>query len=155
MASETARTHLLWAILSLVLQVTFGHASACRSPALTFSAAIHFPIKRSAPCSAVMRHSPSSWAAVVHWSALIPKALTSSRKPLIYFFFWLPTLPAPVTTSVFRLEDNKSRTGGPPTTETDSTFLREVITATVYSMRTRCGRITCLVTPLRCLRSFP
>ena len=36
------------------------HTTACRSPALAFSSAIHFAMKRSAPCSAVLRHSPSS-----------------------------------------------------------------------------------------------
>ena len=50
----------------MVLPVTFGHTTACRSPALVFSAPIHFAMKCSAPCSAVLRHSPSSWAAVVH-----------------------------------------------------------------------------------------
>ena len=59
-----------------------------RSPALVFSAAIHFAMKCSAPCSAVLRHSPSSWAAVVHWSALMPKALRSSRKHSIHSFSW-------------------------------------------------------------------
>ena len=29
-----------------------------------FSAEIHFAMKRSAPCSAILRHSPSSWGAV-------------------------------------------------------------------------------------------
>ena len=62
-----------------------------------FSAAIRFAMKCSAPCSAVLRHSPSSWAAVVHWSALMPKALRSSRKHPIYSFFWPPTQPAPPT----------------------------------------------------------
>ena len=57
---------LLWAILSLILPVTFGHTTACRSSALVFSAVIHFAMKCSAPCSAVLRYSPSSWAAVVH-----------------------------------------------------------------------------------------
>ena len=83
-ASEPARARLLWAILSLVLPVTFGHTTACRSPALVFSATIHFAIKYSAPCSAVLRHSPSSWAAVVHWSALVPKALRSYRKHTLF-----------------------------------------------------------------------
>ena len=36
-------------MLSLVLPATFGHTTACRSPALTFSAAIHFAMKRSTP----------------------------------------------------------------------------------------------------------
>ena len=38
------------------------------------------------PLSAILRHSPSSWAAVVHWSALMPKALSSSRRYLIHSF---------------------------------------------------------------------
>ena len=88
---------MLWAILSLVLPVTFGHTTACRSLALVFSAMIHFAIKCSAPCSAVLRYFPSSWAAVVHWSALMPKALRSSRKHPIHSFSWPPTQPAPPT----------------------------------------------------------
>ena len=64
MASELVEARLLWAILSLVLPVTFGHATACRSPAPAFSAVMYFAMKRSAPSSAVLRHSPSSWAAV-------------------------------------------------------------------------------------------
>ena len=56
----------------------FGHPITCRSTALAFFAAIHFVMKRFTPCSAVLHHSPSSWAAVVHWSALIPKALIIS-----------------------------------------------------------------------------
>ena len=40
------------------------HIYVCRSTALTFSVAIHFAMKRPTPCSAVLRHSPSSWAAV-------------------------------------------------------------------------------------------
>ena len=77
MTSKPARVRLLRAILSLVLPVTLGHTAACGSPALTFStaAAIHFDIK----CSPVWRHSPSPWAEVVHWSALMPKTLRSSR----------------------------------------------------------------------------
>ena len=50
-ASEPARARLLWAILSLVLPVTFGHTTACRSPALFFSAAIHFAMKCRRPDS--------------------------------------------------------------------------------------------------------
>ena len=64
-----------------------------------FSATIHFAMKCAAPCSAVLRHSPSSWAAVVHWSALMPKALRSSRKHFINSFSWPPTQPAPPTIS--------------------------------------------------------
>ena len=73
----------------------FGHTTACRSPALAFSATIHFAMKCSAPCSAVLRHSPSSWAAVVHWSALMPKALRSSRKHPIHSFPCPPHSPPP------------------------------------------------------------
>ena len=47
----------------------------------------------------ILRHSPSSWAAVIHWSALMPKALRWSRKYLIHSFSWLPTQPAPPTSS--------------------------------------------------------
>ena len=86
MASEPARTRLLWTILSLVLPVTPGRATACRSPVITFSAAIHFAMKRPDPCSTVLRHSPWSWAAVVHWLALIPKALRLSTKRPIHYF---------------------------------------------------------------------
>ena len=94
MTREPARTRLLWAFLSLVLPVAFGHTTACRSPALIFSAGIRFAIKRFTPCSAVLRHSPSSWAAVVRWSALIPKALRSSKRHPLYPFSWPPTQPA-------------------------------------------------------------
>ena len=90
---------LFWAVLSLVLPVTVGHTTACHSPALAFSAAIHFAMKSAAPCSTVLRHSPSSWAAVVHWSALIPKAVRSSRKHPINYFSCPPTQPAPPTSS--------------------------------------------------------
>ena len=99
MANEPARARLLWAILSLVLPVTFGHPTACRSPALAFPPAIHFAMKRSAPCSAVLRRFPSSWAAVVYWSALMPKALRSSRKHPILSFSRPPMQPAPPTKS--------------------------------------------------------
>ena len=57
-ASEPARARLLWAILSLVLPVTFGHTTACRSPALVFSAAVNFSMKCSTPCSAVRAIPP-------------------------------------------------------------------------------------------------
>ena len=46
-----------------------------------------------------LRHSPSSWAAVVHWSALIPKALWSSRRHPIHYISCPPTQPAPPTSS--------------------------------------------------------
>ena len=86
MVREPARARLLWAILSSVPPLTFGHNinTAHRSPVLTFSAAIHFAMKRSAPCSTVLHHSPSSWAAVIHWSALIPKALRPSSRHTIH-----------------------------------------------------------------------
>ena len=54
-ASKPVRARLLWATLSLVLPVTFGHITACRSAALTLSAEIHFVMKNSAPCFAVLR----------------------------------------------------------------------------------------------------
>ena len=87
-ASKPGRTPLLWAIISFIFPVTFVHTSrACRSPARTFSAVIHSAMKRSAPCPAVLRHSPLSWAAVVHyWSALISKALRSSRRHPVHYF---------------------------------------------------------------------
>ena len=92
---EPARTHLLWPILSLVLSVTFGHTTACHSPASPFSALIHFTRKRPTPCSAVLRHPPSSWAAVIHWTALILKALRPSRKHHIHYMLPVPpTQPA-------------------------------------------------------------
>ena len=84
--------------LGLSRHVRAYTSSACRSPALAFSAAIHFAMmKRSAPWTAVLRHSPSSWAVVVYWSALMPKALKSSRKYPIHYFSWPPTQPAPLT----------------------------------------------------------
>ena len=98
-ANQHESVRLLWDILSLVLPVTFVHTTACRSSALTFSAAIHFAMKCSAPPSAVLRHSPSSWAAVVHWSALKPKGLRSSREHPIHYFSWPPTQPALPTNS--------------------------------------------------------
>ena len=48
MTSELAPSDLLWATLSLVLPVMFGHITARRSPALAFSASIHFTMKRHA-----------------------------------------------------------------------------------------------------------
>ena len=82
-----------------VLPVTFGHATACRSPALASSAAIHFAMKCSAPCSAVLRRPPSSWAAVAHWSALMSKYLRLPRKHPIDYFSCPPPQPAPPTNS--------------------------------------------------------
>ena len=96
-ANEPARARLLWAVLCLVLPVMFGHTTARRSLALAFSAAIHFAMKCSATCSAVLLHSPSSWAAVVHWSALMmPKALSEVVQETPHpLFFLAPTQPAP------------------------------------------------------------
>ena len=74
-----------------------GHMTACCSPALGFSAAIHLAMKCSAPRAAVLRHSPSSWAPVVHWWSLMPKALRSSRKFPIHSLSWPPTQPATPT----------------------------------------------------------
>ena len=91
MASEPARARLIWNIPFLVLPVTFGHATACRGPALAFSAAIHFVMKSSAPCSAVLRHSPSSWAAVVHW--LGSKDLFVFSSWHTHIFLWVLSAP--------------------------------------------------------------
>ena len=93
--NEHARARLLWAILSLVLPFTFRHTAACYNPDMAFSAAINFAMKRSAPFSAVLRHFLSSWAADVHWSALMPKALRSSRKHPIHSFPAPPRSPRP------------------------------------------------------------
>ena len=81
--------------LSSPWSFTFGHTTACRSPALALSASIYFAMTCSAPCSAVLHHSPSSWAAVVHWSALMPKAQRSSRKHSIHSFPDPPHSPRP------------------------------------------------------------
>ena len=71
-----------------------------RSPALAFSATIHFAMKCSGPCSAILSHSLSRWAAaVVHWSTLMPKALRSSRKHPIIFFLAPHIAPAPLANS--------------------------------------------------------
>ena len=69
---------------SLALPVTLRHSTACRSPALALSVSIYFAMRRSALSSTALRQSRSSWAAVVHRSALIPKALRSSRKHSIH-----------------------------------------------------------------------
>ena len=110
----TSSRHLLWLVnkgertstsplaLGYPLLGNSGHVRAYHCmpySSLGFSAAIHFAMKCCAPCSAVLRHSPSSWAAVVHWSALMPKALRSSRKHPIHSFSWPPTQPGPPTIS--------------------------------------------------------
>ena len=122
MASDPARVRLLWDTLSLVLPVMPGHTTASRSPSLAFAAAIHFVMKCSAPCSAVLRRSPSSKAAVVHWSVLMPKALRSSRKQPIHYFPCPPIQPAPPNNSLSITHFGsfvssmryKSRKQGPP-----------------------------------------
>ena len=110
-ANEPARARLLWAVLCLVLPVMFGHTTARRSLALAFSAAIHFAMKCSATCSAVLLHSPSSWAAVVHWSALMmPKALSEVVQETPHpLFFLAPTQPAPRTNSPNICSDTNSQ----------------------------------------------
>ena len=81
---------LLWTTLSLILPLPLA--------SLNFLCSDSFLMKCSAPCSAVLCHSPSlSWAAVVHWSALMVKALRSSRKYPIHSISWLPTQPVPLT----------------------------------------------------------
>ena len=62
------------------------YTTTCRSPSLAFSAAIQLTVKRSAPCPSVLRHSSSSWATIVHSSALIPKSLKSSRRYPVHCF---------------------------------------------------------------------
>ena len=99
MASKPVRARLLWAILSLVFPVTFGHVSECRNASLALSAAIHFAMKRYVPCLAVLSHSPSSWAAIVHWSVFIPKSLRSPRRHLIHSFSCPSEETAPPTSS--------------------------------------------------------
>ena len=99
MSSEPARARLLWDIPSLVLPATFGHTTAYRSSALPFSAVIHFAMEHPARCSDVLRHSSSCWAAVVHWSTFMSKALRSSRKHPIDFFSGSLTQPVPSTKS--------------------------------------------------------
>ena len=95
MANEPAQARLFRAIFSLAYLVPFRHTTTCCSRALTLSAAIHFAMERSTPCSTVFRYSSSSWAVVVYWSALIPKAPTSSRNHPIQFYSWPPTQPTP------------------------------------------------------------
>ena len=90
---------MFWAILSLVLPVTFGHVTACRSAALAFSPAIHFVMNNSAPCFAVLCHSSSSWATIVHLSGWMPKTLRSYRRHPTHSFYCPPAEPAPPTSS--------------------------------------------------------
>ena len=62
------------------------YKTAYRSPALAFSAVIQLTMKGSAPCSSVLRHSPSSWVTVLYWSALLLKTLRSSRRHSVHYF---------------------------------------------------------------------
>ena len=97
MARKPARIRLLWAILSLVLRATFGHTTACRSPALTFSAMIPFAMKLEAPCSAVLRHFPLVLGCshpLVGVDTEISEVVHETPHPL---FFLSPTQPAPPT----------------------------------------------------------
>ena len=98
-ASQQGRANQLEPACFGLFFFTFGHTTACCSSALAFSAAIHFATKCSAHCSTVLRHSLLSLAAAVHWSALMPKALRSSRKHPIHSFSCPPTQPAPLTNS--------------------------------------------------------
>ena len=79
----------------LALPVTFGHTTVCRSLTLAFTVAIHFVMKYSGPFSAVLRHSPSSWAAVVHWSALMESSEVVQEIPHPLFFLAPHTARAP------------------------------------------------------------
>ena len=100
MASEPARARLLWDILSLVLLVTFGHTTACHSPALAFSAAINFAMKRSASsfrCPAPFPLVQGGSRPLVGVDA--ESSERSSRKRPIYSFSWPPRQPAPPTNS--------------------------------------------------------
>ena len=85
---------------SLALPVTFGHTTvvlhAVVQP-LAFSAATNLAMKRSIPCSTVLRHFPSSWATIVHWSVLMPQVLKSPRKHPIHSFSRPPTISANIT----------------------------------------------------------
>ena len=71
------------------------HTTACRSPALAFSAAIHFAMKCSAPCSAVLRHFPSSWAAVVKVGIDAESSEVVPETPDTLFFLAPHTTRAP------------------------------------------------------------
>ena len=71
-----------FAILCLILPVKLGRTSTRSSPALVFSAAIYFAMKRSAHCSAVRCHFPSSWAAVVGVDAKSSEVAQETPHPL-------------------------------------------------------------------------
>lgn len=53
-ASKPAQARSYWASLSMVHPNTFGHATACRSAALTFSATSQFTLKISTPCFSIL-----------------------------------------------------------------------------------------------------
>ena len=86
---------MLWATLSWVLPVTFGHDSAYRNAAL----ALFFVMKSSAPCFVFLCHSPSSWVAIVHLSGSMPKTLRSSRRHPVHSFSCPPAETEPPTSS--------------------------------------------------------
>ena len=52
--ARKARVQLFWSFPSC----SGIHTTACRSPSLTFSVAIHFAMKRSVPCFAVLHYPP-------------------------------------------------------------------------------------------------
>ena len=56
-------------------------------------------MKCSAACSAVLRHPPSPWTGIIHWSTLRLKALRSSTKHPIHSFSCPSTQSAPPTRS--------------------------------------------------------
>ena len=79
------------------------YTTACRSPAVAFSAVNQLTMKHSAPCSSVLRHSPSSWVTVLYWSSLLLKTLRSSRRHSAQYFSCPPhtassPIPLPNTT---------------------------------------------------------
>ena len=75
--NQQERAHLLLAALPLALPVTSGYTTASRSTALAFSVMIQFAMKNYALVYC-FRHSPTSSAALICWSVLIPKPLRSS-----------------------------------------------------------------------------
>ena len=60
------------------------HNSVCRSPALAFSTAIHFAMKRPAPRSAVLCHHSSSWAAIFHSNTVLYFGSRATVKLQVY-----------------------------------------------------------------------
>ena len=58
----------------------FSLNGECSERALAFSAAIHVAMKWSAPCSAVLHHSPSRWAAACSRPLLVGVDVESSEE---------------------------------------------------------------------------